>query len=489
MKLSTRILIAFSIILLLSFVDATFNYMLSVEVKKNSAFLNKSQEIIRTSGRLSKSMIEMQSSFRGFLLTGNKDILINYYAGGGTLQSNYKKQRVLVKESMQQVRILDSIIVLHHKWKLYADSLVKLRNNLPFQKDSNTFYDLLNQKFKEHYGEILINNIANKFREFDRIEYELREFYGNKLLLSIQRTHFFSVTFFVLTIIVGLVSIFYIVAFISRRISTMVNLAEGISRGHFSTITDNSTDELSSLSNSLNLMSLRLNKNISELQKRNAELDKFAYVVSHDLKAPLRGIHNAIKWIEEDLGHQITPEMQQYLDIIPQRTKRMEKLINGLLDYARTREKTIDERVDVNEMVREIVASIVPRDFKVNIGPLPVIVTERIKLEQVFTNLVSNAVNYSRRENPIITINCKEADQYEFSVKDNGRGIEPEYHEKIFEIFQTLREKDGMESTGIGLAIVKKILEDMHGSIRVISELDKGAEFIFTWPKTNIYTQ
>ena len=267
----------------------------------------------------------------------------------------------------------------------------------------------------------------------------------------------------------------------------MVQLAEGISLGNFASIKDDSNDELSSLSQSLNVMSSGLNKNISELKKRNDELDKFAYVVSHDLKAPLRGIHNAIKWIEEDLDKELTPEMQKYLSIIPQRTLRMEKLINGLLDYARTREKTREEIVDVNELVKEIVESVVPGNFNVEISKLPVISTERIKLEQVFTNLISNAVNYTPGENGRISIGCRETDLYEFSVKDEGIGIEPEYHEKIFEIFQTLREKGGMESTGIGLSIVKKILDDMHCSIRVKSELNKGSEFIFTWPKKNIY--
>jgi signal transduction histidine kinase len=266
----------------------------------------------------------------------------------------------------------------------------------------------------------------------------------------------------------------------------MVNLAENISGGRFTTLKDTSHDELRRLSESLNKMSVSLQVNISELENRNAELDKFAYAVSHDLKAPVRGIHNVINWTEEDLGTELSQQMKKNLEIIRQRAKRMEDLINGLLDYARLREKTNAEIINVKMMIDEIIESIVPRNFKVEMHDLPVIFTERIKLEQVFTKLISNSVKYSTTEDGLIEISCKEhPDNYEFSVKDNGIGIDPEYHSRIFEIFQTLREKDEKESTGIGLAIIKRILDDQNCSIRVISELGKGAEFIFTWPRNN----
>jgi signal transduction histidine kinase len=164
----------------------------------------------------------------------------------------------------------------------------------------------------------------------------------------------------------------------------------------------------------------------------------------------------------------------------------MEDLINGLLDYARTSEKNQASNVDVNEMVREIAASIVPRDFRVDINKLPRLYTDSIKLEQVFTNLISNSVKYTPRAQGHIIVTCEaNGDLFRFSVKDNGMGIDPEYHQKIFEIFQTLRGKNDKESTGVGLAIVKKIIEEQRGTITVNSTLGEGAEFIFTWQKNN----
>jgi signal transduction histidine kinase len=191
-----------------------------------------------------------------------------------------------------------------------------------------------------------------------------------------------------------------------------------------------------------------------------------------------------VKWIEEDMGPELSPQLRQYLQIIPQRTQRMEDLINGLLDYARISEKTRTEIVDTEILVHEIADTIVPRHFKVEVHHMPRLNAERIKLEQVFSNLISNAVKYTPGPDPSIIISCREHKGYfEFSVKDNGIGIDPEYHEKIFEIFQTLREKDEKESTGIGLSIVKKIMDELHGTIHVKSAAGKGSEFIFTWPR------
>ena len=150
------------------------------------------------------------------------------------------------------------------------------------------------------------------------------------------------------------------------------------------------------------------------------------------------------------------------------------------------REKTAVERIDLNKLIGEIIEDLVPRNFKVELQNLPVICSERLKIEQVFTNLISNSVKYNSQREGEIFISCKTfKDHYEFSVKDNGIGIEPEFHQKIFEIFQTLRKKGEKESTGIGLAIVKRIIDDQNGQIWINSDLGSGTEFVFTWLKIN----
>ena len=484
MKLSTQILLAFLLVLLLSIFDTGSNYLLSLKVERNIDFLNKSQEIVRNSTRLHKIMIEMQSSFRGFLLTQDDNFLDGYKNGLTSVPELLAEQEELIKGNPTQMSILDSVKSLHHTWLAYADTLIGSREISVSNGSPNTYQFLFENRLKKQIGKNINDDISKKFAEFDRMEYGIRKIHSNNLIASIKKTHNFSLILLMLTIIIGISTALYIVFRTSKRIQTMVKFAENISDGHFTTISDHSKDELTSLSRSLNKMSENLQRNINELENRNAELDKFAYVVSHDLKAPIRGIHNVINWTEEDLGSELSPQMKKHLDIISHRAKRMEDLINGLLDYARVRRKTAPQITNVNEIVYQIIDSIVPRSFTVEVHNLPIFFTERSKLEQVFENLISNAVKYTPDKDGRIIISCKEyPDHYEFSVRDNGIGIDPEYHFRIFEMFQTLREKDEKESTGIGLAIIRRILDEQNCSIRVASALGVGAEFIFTWPR------
>lgn len=485
MKLSTQIILTFSIIILISAFDSYINYLLSLKVAHNSSFLSRSEAVIRNSNRLHKSLIEMQSAFRGYLLTDDSTFLRHYNDGLSNVPVLFDRLKELVNENPLQYASLDSIQRLHTEWLTYSGALIESKKSLSHSPEAQKAYSrMFETRLKKQVGKKLNDSISNMFFEFDRIEYNLRNRRSELLTASIRRTHAYSTLFLTITIIIGIAGAWYIVRVITRRIASMVSLAENISRGEFTIVNDTNNDELTGLSKSLNIMSDKLSKNIHELENRNTELNKFAYVVSHDLKAPVRGIHNVVKWIEEDMGQDLSPQLKNYLQIIPQRTKRMEDLINGLLAYARISEKTIMEHIDLHELVKDITDAIVPREFKVHIGSLPTLYSERIKLEQVFTNLISNSVKYTVDPGATIWITCNEfVNHYEFSVKDNGIGIDPEYHDKIFEIFQTLREKDEKESTGIGLAIIKKIIEEHQCTIRVKSSLGKGAEFIFTWPK------
>ncbi|MEG4575630.1 PAS domain S-box protein [Microcoleus sp. N3A4] len=231
----------------------------------------------------------------------------------------------------------------------------------------------------------------------------------------------------------------------------------------------------------------------SILRKRNQELDQFAYVVSHDLKAPLRAIANLSSWIEEDLSESMTEDTLHQMNLLRGRVHRMEGLIEGLLQYSRVgRIQVASEMVKVEKLLAEIIDSLAPPSgFEVKVEPgMPTFVTERLPLQQVFSNLISNAIKHNRAESGNVTISVKELDDfYEFSVADDGPGIAPQYHDKVFVIFQTLEARDKVENTGIGLSLVKKIVEGQGGSILLVSAEGEGAIFRFTWPKQSMSKQ
>ncbi|HEX8245967.1 MAG TPA: PAS domain-containing protein, partial [Longimicrobium sp.] len=201
------------------------------------------------------------------------------------------------------------------------------------------------------------------------------------------------------------------------------------------------------------------------LEQSNRELDQFAYVASHDLKAPLRGIANLTQWIQEDLGDRVTGESAEHMRLLQGRVHRMEALIDGILAYSRAgRVRTPAEPVDTAALLREVVELLAPGEgMEVEVEPeMPTVEAERVPLQQVFLNLVGNAVKYARAARPDVRVRVgwrPVRDGYEFTVADNGPGIAPEYHDRIWGIFQTLQARDKVEGTGIGLSVVRKIVE------------------------------
>jgi light-regulated signal transduction histidine kinase (bacteriophytochrome) len=226
---------------------------------------------------------------------------------------------------------------------------------------------------------------------------------------------------------------------------------------------------------------------LRELEKTNQELNDFAYITSHDLKAPLRGIATLANWLLTDYADKLGEQGRKQLNLLTSRVDRMRKLIDGILQYSRIG-RVKEEKVVVNltELVSEVIDTMAPpENITVTVGSeLPTIECERTRITQVFQNLISNAVKYMDKPQGRVKVGCVEENgSWRFSVADNGPGIEEKYFEKIFQVFQTLSPRDEVESTGIGLSLVKKIVEMYNGRVWVESQPGKGSTFFFTLPK------
>src|SRR5215468_3269444 len=226
---------------------------------------------------------------------------------------------------------------------------------------------------------------------------------------------------------------------------------------------------------------------IAQLEKANAELDQFAYVASHDLRAALRGISNLATWIDEDLPDTTAPEIKDQLRMLRVRAARMDRLINGLLELARIgRNRHHVERIDVTALLHEAIELASPREGSqiMMIGEMPTLTAERAALKQVFVHLICNALQHAGRDDVVIRISAVDrGDAWELAVEDNGVGIPPEHHARVWQLFQTLQSHDAIDTTGIGLAIVRKQVEGNGGRVWIDPDAASGTTIRFTWPR------
>lgn len=225
------------------------------------------------------------------------------------------------------------------------------------------------------------------------------------------------------------------------------------------------------------------------LEHKNQELQDFAYVASHDLKAPLRAISQISQWLAEDLGDDLPEESGRLLELLHSRVHRMQGLLDDLLRYARAGHQNVPvESVDTASLVKEVadLMGLLPKFTVEAASSLPVFETGRGPLEQVIRNLLGNAAKHHDQEQGKLSVSCSKVKEegiefYKFVVEDDGPGIPPEFHTRVFKMFQTLKPRDTVDGSGMGLALVQKIVHSCGGSIELHSE-GRGTQVSFTWP-------
>ncbi|MGE5498007.1 MAG: sensor histidine kinase, partial [Syntrophothermus sp.] len=225
-----------------------------------------------------------------------------------------------------------------------------------------------------------------------------------------------------------------------------------------------------------------------ELARSNKELENFAYVASHDLREPLRMLTNFSKLLASKYEGRLDTQADEYIGFITDGARRMQDLIRDLLTFARiTTQPSPFAQADLNKIIQDILNDLNPYiaegSVDVQCGNMPVIIADPTQMKQLFQNLISNGIKFRKNENPVIRIqSVRGENEWVFSVSDNGIGIDREYFERIFIIFQRLHTRDEYPGTGIGLSICKRIVERHGGRIWVESEAGKGTAFYFTIP-------
>jgi PAS domain S-box-containing protein len=269
---------------------------------------------------------------------------------------------------------------------------------------------------------------------------------------------------------------------LQRQRQAAMNLAQDAEEARIAT--EQAEEEIQQLNAELED---RVRQRTAEVEAANKELRDFVYAASHDLKTQVRGISQLAQWLVQDYAKVFDAEGHKLVTMLINRAKRLDALINGILEYSQVgRIVRKEAEVNLHELVKEVIDRLAPPEhIRVAIAhKLPVIIGDKTRLTQVFRNLVENAVKFLDKPQGEVKIGCvDQGDCWQFSIADNGPGIDPKYHKKIFQIFRTLASRDEREDIGIGLALVKRIVELYGGKIWVESAIGQGSTFFFTFPK------
>jgi signal transduction histidine kinase len=443
--------------------------------------------VIEELSTLSENLVDVETGQRGFLLTQKHEYLEPYIAAEKLINNKIKTLNSQIKDpdAITTFKLMQPIIAA--KLNVTAASIALTKAGkideamaLVNAGSGRAYMD----EFRHLRSKLIEREILLLNKKRDKYESEL-----HYALISLNVSG-------VLAIIVMYIAALSATRQLKKPILALLKGFQALSEGKSEyKVEVKGKDEIARISSSFNEMAGHIVDSreiqeslLSELKRSNADLDKFAYVASHDLKAPLRGIRSLAQWIEEDVTGVASEETLENLGLLKNRVDRLDKLLESLLAYSRTGNKSqLPEVVNIPELVSEIrdyLAS--DSQFKITYeGNVSDLSTFRVPLELMFRNLINNAVKHHDMANGKVEVYARDiGSQIEFRITDDGPGIAPEFHERIFEMFQTLKPRDHTEGSGMGLAIVKKAVEHFGGRIWVESEPPKrGATFVVIWKK------
>jgi signal transduction histidine kinase len=448
-------------------------------VRQATAFANQ----LRMMG---EDLLNAETGQRGYLLTESTDYLSPYFAGATSVQKRFAALRQLAIDPTLTPEIEMLSVTVTAKLQEMAETIDQMQHN---------HRDLALKIVMTGRGKQLMDDFRNLRNSLLARQETFAAEHRAQYVATINNLLIASLAIALAAVAVLLFTTLHTSSRLRRPIEALLTGIHTIAAGHFDhRVAVSGRDEVSRLAEALNDMAAqteeaqRVRDEVQlELVRSNAELDSFAYVASHDLKAPLRGIRNLAEWITEDVGDKASEDTKENLSLLRGRVDRLDGLLESLLEYSRVgRRSDAVETVDCTRLITDISQYLAPRPgFTFSIAKdMPSFRATRVPLEKVLRNLMNNAVKHHDLDNGNVAVSAVQNDEFvEFRVADDGPGIPAEFHEKIFQMFQTLKPRDTVEGSGMGLAIVKKTVEAAGGSIVVESEPPaRGTAFVFTWP-------
>jgi signal transduction histidine kinase len=496
MKIFTRIFISFIFVAIIFMVVLGIDFLQSRKIRENSRWFTNSEEVLRNSADLQKCILDIQTNYRGFMLSGLKFHL---------------KQAENAKHSSDSIFTYLSTITTDNK--VQQQKLNQARDSLRNWITSWNFTIKNEQEHIEKRGKDIllrepgsliltrgreISYIRTLFEQFDQEEYRLRAYREQKLEKSRAEANIINLILGLSAVTIIFGTAFFISFNIRKRIRTLSEATKKIASGNYDyRVEDKSNDELRELSNSVNIMTESLEKTIKSLKQRNEDLEQFAWISSHDLKEPLR----MISIFSQKLGQRyITseePEAIMQVKFITTSVKKMYDLIDASMRYALMGTTDyIFEKLSTREVIAESLDNITDlikkTKAKINLLDLPEYIPGiKTLIIELFQNLVENAIKFRGPNAPEIEISArKDQDKWIFTVRDNGIGMNEKYKDQVFLIFHQLAQKTpDYDGIGIGLTYCKKIVELHNGKIWLHSEPGKGTTIYFTIAETALRYQ
>jgi signal transduction histidine kinase len=442
-------------------------YWSFIKQKETSERVNRSQQILQKLENILSSVTDAETGQRGYLLTGRESYLEPYNLAINTVDRQIAALKTLAvtdPPQQQQLFILEPLIA-----KKFAElqKTISLRRNKEFEAAIQV---VLTDQGKE-----LMDRIRTALQQLQGQQYEQLQTWLKQKQEEAQRVQLM----FVVGIVLNLMAFYLVYRAIQQEMTERRQAEASLRQLH------------EQLEAKVQERTAELKEANTNLLYSNRELEQFAYVASHDLQEPLRAVNSYAQLLGRKYQGNLDAKADKYLGYIMEGATRMQQLINDLLDFSRvgTRGKELKPtacEAILSRVLENLQVAIAESQVLVTHDPLPTVMGDETQLNQLFQNLIANAIKFRREEPPRVHVSTEQREnEWVFGVRDNGIGMEPEYFDRIFTIFQRLHSRAEYPGTGIGLAVCKKIVERHGGRIWVESELGVGTTFYFTIPQGN----